>query len=237
MEIARIEVSGNRARAIVHKPITKGIMGAQVRLVYTDPMWDGLVKTVAIRGSVNRDILNAGEIIRIPKEVVAQEGAVVRIGICGTDLDENLLIPTLWAVIGTVKEGAELSGDTTTDDSLPAWAQIESKIGSLAGLNTQQKGSLVEAINEVLDKSESFGTEETEAIYQMVEAYLAANPPTAGEVDEQTIRQMVEAYLAENPPESGDAPVKGTDYWTAEDKAEIVQDVLAALPTWEGGSY
>lgn len=35
----------------------------------------------------------------------------------------------------------------------------------------------------------------------------------------------------------GKTPVKGTDYWTAEDKAEIVADTLAALPTWTGGSY
>ena len=28
----------------------------------------------------------------------------------------------------------------------------------------------------------------------------------------------------------GRTPVKGTDYWTATDKAEIVNDVLAALP-------
>lgn len=35
----------------------------------------------------------------------------------------------------------------------------------------------------------------------------------------------------------GKTPVKGTDYWTAADQAEIVNDVLAALPTWTGGSY
>lgn len=35
----------------------------------------------------------------------------------------------------------------------------------------------------------------------------------------------------------GKTPVKGTDYWTAADKAEMVTDVLAALPTWTGGSY
>ena len=35
----------------------------------------------------------------------------------------------------------------------------------------------------------------------------------------------------------GYTPVKGTDYWTAADKAEIVDDVLSALPTWTGGSY
>lgn len=35
----------------------------------------------------------------------------------------------------------------------------------------------------------------------------------------------------------GDTPVKGTDYWTAADKTEIVNDALAALPTWTGGNY
>lgn len=35
----------------------------------------------------------------------------------------------------------------------------------------------------------------------------------------------------------GKTPVKGTDYWTAADKAEIVKDTLAALPKWTGGNY
>ncbi len=35
----------------------------------------------------------------------------------------------------------------------------------------------------------------------------------------------------------GKTPVKGTDYWTETDKAEIVADTLAALPTWTGGNY
>lgn len=35
----------------------------------------------------------------------------------------------------------------------------------------------------------------------------------------------------------GKTPIKETDYWTAADKAEIVADTLAALPTWTGGNY
>lgn len=35
----------------------------------------------------------------------------------------------------------------------------------------------------------------------------------------------------------GKTPVKGTDYWTETDKAEIVKDTLAVLPKWTGGSY
>jgi hypothetical protein len=36
---------------------------------------------------------------------------------------------------------------------------------------------------------------------------------------------------------NGKTPVKGTDYWTEADKAEIVADTLSALPKWTGGSY
>ena len=35
----------------------------------------------------------------------------------------------------------------------------------------------------------------------------------------------------------GYTPVKGTDYWTDTDKTDMLNDVLAALPTWNGGSY
>lgn len=36
---------------------------------------------------------------------------------------------------------------------------------------------------------------------------------------------------------AGKTPVKGTDYWTAADQTSMVNDVLAALPTWSGGAY
>ena len=35
----------------------------------------------------------------------------------------------------------------------------------------------------------------------------------------------------------GDSPVRGVDYWTDADKAEIVSSVLASIPVAEGGSY
>ena len=38
--------------------------------------------------------------------------------------------------------------------------------------------------------------------------------------------------------ESGEfTPEKGVDYFTESDKAELVSDVLDALPKWQGGSY
>lgn len=43
--------------------------------------------------------------------------------------------------------------------------------------------------------------------------------------------------LQYNGSDVGLKPVKGTDYWTESDKAEIVADTLAALPKWTGGGY
>ena len=39
------------------------------------------------------------------------------------------------------------------------------------------------------------------------------------------------------PGAAGHTPVKGTDYWTAADKQEIVNNVLAALPDGTEVSY
>ena len=36
---------------------------------------------------------------------------------------------------------------------------------------------------------------------------------------------------------AGYTPVKGTDYWTPADQQSMVNSVLAALPTWTGGSF
>lgn len=35
----------------------------------------------------------------------------------------------------------------------------------------------------------------------------------------------------------GHSPIKGVDYWTADDKQEIINDVLLALPAAEGGTF
>ena len=37
-----------------------------------------------------------------------------------------------------------------------------------------------------------------------------------------------------DPGPKGDTPIKGLDYWTEADKAEIVEDVLTELPIYSG---
>ena len=48
---------------------------------------------------------------------------------------------------------------------------------------------------------------------------------------------VLNGKLQYNGSDVGLKPIKGTDYWTESDKAEIVNDTLAALPKWTGGNY
>lgn len=64
---------------------------------------------------------------------------------------------------------------------------------------------------------------------------LAGPKGEKGEKGEQGI-QGIQGPKGDTGPQ-GPKPVKGTDYWTAADQTKIVNDVLAALPVWNGGSY
>ena len=66
---------------------------------------------------------------------------------------------------------------------------------------------------------------------------LVPNSHTHSNKDTLDKISVADGKLQYNGSDVGLKPVKGTDYWTAADKTEIVNDTLAALPTWAGGSY
>lgn len=179
MEIAQIDVSGVQALETVYKPIPVGLIGGTVRFAYSDPLWDGLTKTVVFScGGVTKDVLNAGEVVAIPPEITMQVRRNVLVGVYGTDSQQNLVIPTLWATIGIVRDATSPSGDSSTDESLPVWAQMMDMIGNLDDLDTETKNNLVAAINEALTKGG--GDVDPAEIQKIVDEHLAANPPVMG---------------------------------------------------------
>ena len=157
------------------------MIGAQVQIDYNDEIWDSLHKTVVFRGVVTKDVITDAEVVTIPAEVVAKYGVVLRVGVYGVDADGNLAIPTIWADLGIVRDAANPSGDTTTDQSLPVWVQIQAMIGNLEDLDTTARDNLVVAINEAMTKGG--GEVDAAEIQRIVEDYLAANPPTVTETD------------------------------------------------------
>lgn len=152
MIVAKIKVDGVSATADYRKTITAGMIGAQVQFDYAADLWDGLHKTVVFRGAVTKDVITDAEVVTIPAEVVAKRGYPLRVGVYGVDADGNLAIPTIWADMGTVRDAADPSGDTTTDPSLPVWEQLKAMIGNLEELDTSAKNNLVAAVNEALKR-------------------------------------------------------------------------------------
>ena len=127
MKIAEVKVAKTTCETTRLAPIPRGIVGAVVAVEYTDSTWDGLQKTVVFRSAVTKDVLDVGSEVAIPAEVVSRAGV-------------NLYM------------GAP-SGDSSTDPSLPVWAQIQAAIGNLDDLDTVAKSSLVAAVNEALTRS------------------------------------------------------------------------------------
>lgn len=131
MNISTIVVSGVNAYAGMYTTIPAGIVGAAVTFQFVDPMWDGLTKTVVFQGNVTRDVILRGDTAVVPHETVASAGASLRVGIYGVDTDNNLIIPTLWATIGAIRDAADPSGDPGTDPSLPVWADLQNRVEDL----------------------------------------------------------------------------------------------------------
>lgn len=198
MILGTIRVEGVRAIPVVVKHVPKGIKKAKVRFEYADPMWDGLSKTVVFRaGDVTKDVLNAGELVEIPPEVVEEIGAILQVGVYGEG------IPTLWADLGLIRDATDPSGDESTDPSLPVWEQLLRMVGDLKGLNTTAKENLVAAVNEILQKGG--GTADPEEIRNIVNEYLAENPP---EVD---ITGVVKSVNGQAPDENGNVKLEIPD--------------------------
>ena len=177
MKIAEVRVSGCRCETVRLEPIPRGIVGAVVAVEYTDPAWDSLRKTVVFRGAATKDVLDAGNEIVIPAEVVSKAGGSLYMGVYGVDAENHVAIPTIWTELGVIQGAATPSGDASTAPSLPVWAQIQAMVGDLGTLDTEAKSNLVAAINEALTTGGEIAPAEVQRI---VEDYLKTNPLGTG---------------------------------------------------------
>ncbi|MBO4937375.1 MAG: hypothetical protein J6C98_00020, partial [Oscillospiraceae bacterium] len=185
MLVARIFVSKSEIETRSLAPITAGMVGAEVEVLF-DSTWSGFSKTfVWSHDEVVINDLNASG--RIPAEVLAKCGGLLNFGVYGTK--EGEVMPTVWTAVGTVNVGTDPSGDESTDPALPAWAQLQEKIEQIKNKDSDYL---------------------TSADLDSAVADALAEAKSSGEFD-------------------GYTPLKGTDYYTQEDKSEIVAEVREAV--------
>lgn len=140
-----------------------------------------------------------------------------------------------------------------TPTEIKTWQDLQNQIGDLNNLKTAHKDNLVNAINDAAGSGGGASTAE-DVSYTNTQLPNVANVKTAldelvpkshshANKDTLDLLSAADGKLKYNGSDvglkgaDGKTPVKGTDYWTTADKAEIVKDTLAALPKWTGGSY
>ena len=153
-KIATVCVSGAKAVAIDVQPIPRGITGAVVEFIYDDDLWAGLTKKVSFRGTSKTEKVYGSDTVPFPAEVAQREKAWVSVGVTGVSADGEMVIPTLWADLGTVVDSAYGNYPAPGEPVPPVWAQILAMIGDLDNLDTEARDNLVNAINEAMTKGE-----------------------------------------------------------------------------------
>ena len=145
----KIDVYSTQAAIRFQEPLTVGLVGAKVRLSFSN-RWEALVKTVVFRqGDITRTVAGVSGSAVIPWEVIHQPGIPVEIGFYGTDSTGTVVIPTVWVRTDPVCAAVDPEQDPSTAPSLEVWAQILAKLGNLDALETEGRTDLVSAINEV----------------------------------------------------------------------------------------
>ena len=144
----KVYISGNRADVTEREPLTSGTVGKVINFAFTED-WRPLIKYAVFEGSGRRIALtNIDESCIIPHEVLAKHGGALRVGVYGRTADGSAATPTVYAQLGIIQRGADPNADPSTKPTLPVWAQIQAQIGDLSNLTTEDKTSLVAAINE-----------------------------------------------------------------------------------------
>lgn len=150
---AKVGIHGTKATVLESNSITVGLTGAVVQLIYDDDLWQGMRKKVTFRGPCKIDVLTDENEVQLPWEVTTAKNVPVYVGVTGVDAAEKVLIPTVWATIGTVLDSAAGHNPAPGEPVPPVWAQVVSMIGELEKLDTETRENLVAAINEAMSKS------------------------------------------------------------------------------------
>lgn len=116
-----------QAQACSDDAITTSSVGIPVKLILASD-FNGLAKTVVFRnGTASADVALVGDATEttVPVNVLVTTGQL-RIGIYAADGNGTIVIPTVWAMAGIVKQGVVPSG-VDPSDPVPNWvAQVQS---------------------------------------------------------------------------------------------------------------
>lgn len=116
-----VKTNGTSITATVDGVITSGMVGLPVVIEYGEG-WEGLNKFVSFRvDEFQRTRENVKSATTVPWEMLRRHGKVLYVGVEGRTKDGTVVMPTVWASVGTIKRGASRGIVPPDGDETPLW--------------------------------------------------------------------------------------------------------------------
>lgn len=231
----KIHITGRRALCKGYDTLRSREKGS-VAVQYTfDGAWDGLVRTAVFKAGDRACAVLLGEdnVCTIPWEVLQTPHIMLYAGVCGVGEDEMVVLRSDWVNLGQIEEGAG-AGEKAVSPTLTMTEQAIAAAGEVA--------AAVTAATDAMEAAQCAQTAAENARDSAAEA--ASTYPYIGENgswfiggEDTTARALGVkgdcGAKGEMGPrgETGEkgapgyTPVRGVDYWTMQDKTEIVAEV------------
>lgn len=143
----RLTVTGQDIKMEQPVLLVEGTVNIYTAVCSFDMEWDDYIKTAVFRcGGIEKEKSLSGNSCTVPWEVLIKD-EYLRIGIYGVKSDGTRL-PTIWTDRLLVHPGAGPT-DEAAEPSPTLVEQLLTKVGNLDTLKTEDKSSLVAAINEI----------------------------------------------------------------------------------------
>jgi lysophospholipase L1-like esterase len=138
------------ASATKTEELVAGRVGMEAAFHFS-PEWDGLGKTAVFEaGGIAKDVIVGDDPCIVPHECMI-EGAELRVGIYGMSTDGTVVIPTVYALVGTVKKGADPSGD----ESYPPTPDVGEQAVAAASTALQAAAAAQEVAAEIQRRADA----------------------------------------------------------------------------------
>ena len=154
-------VSGQRIELTDAAMLVAGTVNEYTARFTFDESWDGYQRTAVFYcNTVEREQLLTDDTCTVPWEVLVSNG-YLRVGVYGTK--DGSRLPTIWTERRLYINPGAGPTQEAADPSPTLVEQLLGRMGDLAALKTEDKSSLVAAINEVWSSGGSGGASVTDA--------------------------------------------------------------------------
>ncbi len=145
-----LKANGNYLQCSKTELLTSGAQKVFSCSFALDERWNGLTPTaVFLAGGIEREhTLDKDGTSPVPWEVLQHPGHQLYVGVYGSNAD-GVVLPTIWCSVGMIRKGAGPS-DPSEEPTPRPYDQLLSAVGALPDLKTEDKSSLVAAVNELV---------------------------------------------------------------------------------------